>query len=63
VVFVRGRGVPRIIFPGVRDVRGYRAMYGDFLRAITSGTPPEMSLERAEEDHRLMEQIYASLRS
>lgn len=63
VVFVRGRGVPRIIFPGFRDVRGYRAMYADFLRAIASGTPPEMSLERAAEDHRLMEQIYASLRS
>ena len=60
-VLVRGRGVPRLIFPGVRDVRGYRAMYRDFLGAIRDGRAPEMSLERAIEDQRLMDQIYASL--
>jgi len=60
VVFVRGRGLPRVIFPGFRDIRGYRAMYRDFLRAIRSGSAPEMSLERALVDHRLMDQIYAA---
>ena len=59
VVFVRGRGLPRVIFPGFRDIRGYRAMYRDFLGAIRSGSAPEMSLERALADHRLMDQIYA----
>jgi predicted dehydrogenase len=58
-VFVRGRGTPRLLFPGLRDVRGYRAMYRDFARAIRTGTPPEMTLERAIEDQRLMDQIYA----
>jgi predicted dehydrogenase len=62
-VLVRGRGVPRLILPGLADIRGYRAMYRDFARAIHDHRAPEMSLERALEDHRLMEQVYASLRS
>jgi UDP-N-acetylglucosamine 3-dehydrogenase len=60
-VFVRGRGLPRLILPGVRDIRGYRAMYSDFIGAIRYGRSPEMSLERAIEDQRLMDEIYASL--
>ena len=60
-VVVRGKGLPRLIFPGVRDIRGYQAMYRDFARAVRSGRDPEMSLERAIEDQRLMDQIYASL--
>ena len=60
-VFARGSGVPRIIFPGFRDIRGYQAMYRDFRRAIQDGAAPEMSLERAIEDQRLMDQIYSSL--
>ena len=60
-VVVRGKGLPRLIFPGVRDIRGYQAMYRDFARAVRSGSDPEMSLERAIEDQRLMDQIYASL--
>jgi UDP-N-acetylglucosamine 3-dehydrogenase len=59
-VLVRGKGLPRLVFPGVRDIRGYRAMYRDFLRAVREGGPPEMSLERAIEDQRLMERIYAA---
>ncbi len=57
-ILVFGRGLPRLIFPGVRDVRGYRAMYRDFADAVRTGRAPEMSLERAMEDHRLMEQVY-----
>lgn len=61
-VLVRGRhGWPRLIFPGFRDIRGYQAMYRDFVRAIRTGGQPEMSLERAIEDQRLMDQVYASL--
>jgi len=63
LVVARGRGVPRVILPGLlRDIRGYRAMYGDFLRAIREGRAPEMSLERALEDHRLMEMIEVGAR-
>lgn len=59
-VLVRGRGMPRLIFPGWgRDVRGYQAMYRDFAKSIQTGTQPEMSLERAIEDQRVMEQINA----
>lgn len=60
-VLVRGAGMPRIIFPGVRDIRGYQAMYGDFHHAIRSGRAPEMGLERAIEDQRLMDQVYATI--
>ena len=58
-VFVRGEGWPRLIFPGFRDLRGYQAMYRDFVASARSGRQPEMSLERAMEDQRLMEEIYA----
>jgi predicted dehydrogenase len=60
-VLVRGNGSPRLLFPGFRDIRGYQAMYRDFVRAIRDGAPPAMSLERAIEDQRLMDQIYSSL--
>jgi predicted dehydrogenase len=59
-VLVRGEGVPRVVVPGFRDMRGYRAMYRDFVGAIRDGRAPEMSLERAIEDHRLMDLAYAS---
>jgi predicted dehydrogenase len=62
-VLVRGKRGPRVLLPGFRDIRGYQAMYRDFARAIRQGTAPEMSLERAIEDQRLMEQIYASVDS
>lgn len=58
-VLARGAGLPRLVLPGYRDIRGYRAMYRDFARAIREGRQPEMSLERARDDHRLMEQVYA----
>jgi predicted dehydrogenase len=57
-VLVRGAGIPSLLFPGFRDIRGYQAMYRDFVRAIREQRAPEMSLERAAEDQRLMEQIY-----
>ena len=60
-VLVLGQGLPRVLFPGFRDMRGYQAMYRDFLQAIRTGHVPQMSLERAMDDQRLMEQIYASV--
>jgi len=60
-VLVRGTGWPRLMFPGFRDIRGYKAMYRDFVAAIRNGRPPEMSLERAVVDQRLMDEIYASV--
>jgi predicted dehydrogenase len=60
-IFVRGRGLPRLLFPGFRDLRGYRAMYRDFVRAIRQAAAPEMSVERAMDDQRLMDRVYASI--
>ena len=57
-VLARGKGPPRLMFPGFRDIRGYQAMYRDFAAAIRERREPEMSLERAIDDHQLMERIY-----
>jgi predicted dehydrogenase len=60
-VLARGKGLPRLLLPGFGDIRGYRAMYRDFVRSIRTGAPPEMSLERAREDQALMDRIYAPI--
>lgn len=60
-VVARGRGWPRLLLPGVRDIRGYQAMYRDFASTVREGGVPEMSLERAIDDQRLMDQIYGSV--
>jgi predicted dehydrogenase len=60
-ILARGEGPPKLLFPGFRDMRGYQAMYRDFVGAIREGRAPEMSLERAMDDQRLMDQIYTSL--
>lgn len=60
-VLARGRGWPRVIFPGFRDIRGYEAMHRDFIRAMRDGGVPEMSLDRAIEDQAVMDRIYASI--
>ena len=60
-VLARGKGWPQVILPGVRDLRGYQAMYRDFIGAIRENRSPEMCLERAMEDQRLIDQIDASL--
>ena len=60
-VVARGKELPRLLFPGFRDIRGYQAMYRDFVGAVRDARAPEMSLERAIEDQQLMDQVYASL--
>jgi len=60
-VLARGKGMPRLMFPGFGDIRGYKAMYLDFVRAIRDGRAPEMSLERAIDDHILMDRVNASV--
>jgi len=62
-VVVRGAGMPRLLLPGFRDMRGYQAMYRDFIGAIRTGDAPQMSLERAMDDQRLMDQIQVSAAS
>jgi predicted dehydrogenase len=60
-IVARGGGLPRLVWPGVKDFRGYQAMYRDFVRSIREGGAPEMSVERAMDDHRLMDQVYTGL--
>jgi predicted dehydrogenase len=62
-IVTRGAGLRRFILPGFRDIRGYRAMYRDFAGAIRQGQAPEMSLERARDDHRLMDAVYESVQN
>ena len=57
-VLVRGSGLPKLLFPGFRDIRGYKAMYRDFICSVRDGRPPEMGIEQAIADQRLMEQIH-----
>jgi predicted dehydrogenase len=59
-ILVRGQHGTRLVLPGYRDMRGYRAMYRDFIAAIREDRAPEMSLERAIDDHALMDRIYAT---
>jgi predicted dehydrogenase len=59
-ILVRGAGMPRLLFPGFRDIRGYQAMYRDFEGAIREQRAPEMSVERAMADQRLMDRIYGN---
>jgi predicted dehydrogenase len=61
-ILVRGAGAPRVMFPGFSDIRGYRAMYRDFVRSIREGRQPQMNLETAIQDQRLMDQIYGKSR-
>ena len=60
-IVARGTGLPRLIIPGLRDIRGYQAMYRDFVDAIRQRRPPQMSLERAIDDQRLMDRVYGTV--
>lgn len=49
---------PRLIFHGLRDIGGYRAMFRDFLTALRTGNEPLMSLDRAQRGVELIEAAY-----
>ena len=61
MLFRSGAHGTRLLFPGFRDIRGYQAMYRDFRDAIRHGRAPQMTVERAMDDQRLMDRIYASI--
>lgn len=50
----------RLLFPGVRDVTGRRAMWADFVAAMRAGREPESNLGRARRDLELVEAVYRS---
>jgi predicted dehydrogenase len=51
----------RLIFPGLVDLAGYRAMMADFIAAIEEGRPPAYNLTLARRDLHLIEEAYASI--
>lgn len=55
---LRTGGRPRLFFPGVSDLQGYRAMMADFLRAMASGQPPLFTLRNARRDVALVQAAY-----
>jgi UDP-N-acetylglucosamine 3-dehydrogenase len=63
-LFVRVSGArPRLIFPGLRDIGGFRAMFRDFLTALRTGSEPLMSLARAQRGLELIETAYRTVPS
>jgi predicted dehydrogenase len=60
VALIRGRR-SRLVMPGLFDLRGYRAMFRDFLVALRTGAFPRMTLARARHDLQLVEAAYGSL--
>jgi predicted dehydrogenase len=58
-VVVAGRRA-RLLLPGLRDLRGYGAMFADFFDGLATGREPRMTLERARRDLELVEAAYRS---
>jgi hypothetical protein len=54
-LFVKEHG-GRMVIPGLRDLAGYRAMFGDFLGALAAGSAPRFTLQHARRDIELLEQ-------
>jgi UDP-N-acetyl-2-amino-2-deoxyglucuronate dehydrogenase len=60
VVMVRGRGRSRVrVF--LRDHRGHEAMLAEFLRAVTTGAPPEMDGGEGRRDLAVVLAVYRSI--
>ena len=48
----------RLVFPGLRDINGNRAMWTDFLDVIRTGREPVMTALRAQRGLELVETAY-----
>lgn len=57
--FIRGRRT-RLVVPSLRDAGGYRAMLSDFVRVLTRGGEPLMTLARAEHALTLIREAYVT---
>ncbi|NIT69504.1 Gfo/Idh/MocA family oxidoreductase [candidate division KSB1 bacterium] len=60
-VIVRGKK-KRLIFPGLKDIAGYKAMFADFIECVQNDRDPRFSLDLAKQDLKLIEEIYRSAR-
>ena len=59
VVAVTGQR-PRLVFPGLRDISGYKGMFQDFFEAIRTGREPVMTLARAQQGMEIVETAYGT---
>ncbi len=61
-MIVRGKR-KQIIFPGLKDIAGYRGMFTDFITALQAERPPEFNFGLAKQDLLTIEEIYKSMKS
>ena len=59
-VVVRSPARTRVSFPGLSDIRGFRAMFTDFLGAIRENREAEYTTTRARRDLELVEAAYST---
>ncbi|HTL04640.1 MAG TPA: Gfo/Idh/MocA family oxidoreductase [Gemmatimonadales bacterium] len=59
LVLLNGRR-RRVLLPGFRDLKGFRAMFDDFLTALATGAAPRMTLAAARRDLAVVEAAYRS---
>ncbi len=58
-LFVKVNGTRRrLLWPGFRDIRGFRGMWRDFLSTLAHGTAPRMTLSAARRDLAIVEDAY-----
>jgi len=57
---VRGRK-KQLIFPGLKDIAGYKGMFRDFIDCIRNGRAPMFTFDLAEQDIKLIEKVYESI--
>jgi len=56
-IFVRGKKW-KLLFPGIADISGSKAMLTDFINALRSGEDAAFSLQMAKRDLEIVEQAY-----
>ncbi len=57
LVFIRGRS-KKLIFPGFKDISGYKGMFVDFIAALQNERNPEFTLALAKKDVETIEKVY-----
>lgn len=55
-IFVRGKK-KKLVFPGLSDIAGYKAMFRDFFNSLQTGQEPQFTLQLARRDLQLIERI------
>lgn len=60
-IFVRGRK-KKLIFPGLKDIAGYKGMFEDFFQSIRKEKEPRFTFNLAKNDIKTIEKIYASIK-